>query len=143
MVVKKQNNKKEDTDMEMCYDGALVMPSSYAVMDNDEMTYVEGGWFSWSQVKKFGSAVVAICTPVTAVVSMINQVIKFGATIKGMTETAFATAVAKKVSATVGKIVAWITKYAGAIACVVGTVLGLIGGWALGSYIGKRIFAGR
>lgn len=32
--------------MEMCYDGALVMPSSYAVMDNDEMTYVEAG--AWS-----------------------------------------------------------------------------------------------
>lgn len=30
--------------MEMCYDGALVMPSSYAVMDEEEMTYVEGGW---------------------------------------------------------------------------------------------------
>ncbi len=29
--------------MEMCYDGALVMPSSYAVMDTEEMTYVEGG----------------------------------------------------------------------------------------------------
>ncbi len=29
--------------MDMCYDGALVMPSSYAVMDNEEMTYVEGG----------------------------------------------------------------------------------------------------
>ena len=29
--------------MEMCYDGALVMPSSYAVMDAEEMTYVEGG----------------------------------------------------------------------------------------------------
>lgn len=29
--------------MEMCYDGALVMPSSYAVMGEDEMTYVEGG----------------------------------------------------------------------------------------------------
>ncbi|MEY8425828.1 hypothetical protein AALB52_24770 [Lachnospiraceae bacterium 38-14] len=29
--------------MEMCYDGALVMPSSYAVMSEDEMTYVEGG----------------------------------------------------------------------------------------------------
>ncbi len=29
--------------MEMCYDGALVMPSSYAVMDEDEMMYVEGG----------------------------------------------------------------------------------------------------
>lgn len=29
--------------MDMCYDGALVMPSSYAVMDEEEMTYVEGG----------------------------------------------------------------------------------------------------
>ena len=30
--------------MEMCYDGTLVMPSIYAVMDEEEMTYVEGGW---------------------------------------------------------------------------------------------------
>ncbi len=29
--------------MEMCSDGALVMPSNYAVMSEDEMTYVEGG----------------------------------------------------------------------------------------------------
>lgn len=29
--------------MEMCYDGTLVMPSSYAVMSDEEMTYVEGG----------------------------------------------------------------------------------------------------
>lgn len=29
--------------MEMCYNGALVMPSSYAIMDTDEMTYVDGG----------------------------------------------------------------------------------------------------
>ena len=29
--------------MDMCYDGALVMPSSYVVMDEEEMTYVEGG----------------------------------------------------------------------------------------------------
>lgn len=29
--------------MEMCYSGALVMPSSYAVMDEDEMMYLEGG----------------------------------------------------------------------------------------------------
>ena len=29
--------------MEMCYDGALVMPSNYAVMNEDEMTYVDGG----------------------------------------------------------------------------------------------------
>ncbi|MCI5919284.1 MAG: hypothetical protein MRZ75_08195 [Roseburia sp.] len=29
--------------MDMCYEGALVMPSNYAVMDEEEMTYVEGG----------------------------------------------------------------------------------------------------
>lgn len=29
--------------MEMCYDGALVMPISYAVMDEEEMVYLEGG----------------------------------------------------------------------------------------------------
>lgn len=29
--------------MELCYEGGLVMPSSYAMMDEEEMTYVEGG----------------------------------------------------------------------------------------------------
>jgi len=29
--------------VELCYDGALVMPSNYAIMDEEEMTYVEGG----------------------------------------------------------------------------------------------------
>lgn len=29
--------------MEMCYDGALVMPKNYAVVNEEEMTYVEGG----------------------------------------------------------------------------------------------------
>ncbi len=27
--------------MEMCYNGALVMPSSYAMMDEEEMMYVK------------------------------------------------------------------------------------------------------
>lgn len=29
--------------MDMCYDGTLVMPSSYAMMEEDEMCYIEGG----------------------------------------------------------------------------------------------------
>ena len=29
--------------MEMCYDGALVMPNNYAIVDEEEMTYVDGG----------------------------------------------------------------------------------------------------
>ena len=41
----KQNMKNEGgvSKMVMTYDGALVMPSSYAVMNEEEMTYVEGG----------------------------------------------------------------------------------------------------
>lgn len=31
--------------MEMCYDGALVMPNSYAVVNEEEMTYVDGGFY--------------------------------------------------------------------------------------------------
>ena len=30
--------------MEMTYDGLLVMPSSYAVMDEEEMSYTVGGF---------------------------------------------------------------------------------------------------
>ena len=37
--------------MEMSYDGALVMPSSYAIMDEEEMCYVEGGWDTRSFVE--------------------------------------------------------------------------------------------
>ena len=29
--------------MNMCYDGVLMLPSSYAVMEEEEMSYVEGG----------------------------------------------------------------------------------------------------
>lgn len=42
--------------MEMCYDGALVMPSSYALMDEEEMTYVEGGVTGVRSFSTVGSA---------------------------------------------------------------------------------------
>lgn len=48
--------------MEMCYDGALVMPSSYAVMDEEEMMYVEGG----------ESVVVALTAAITAAGASYN-----------------------------------------------------------------------
>ena len=31
--------------MDMCYDGTLVLPSSYAMMDEHEMSYTEGGYY--------------------------------------------------------------------------------------------------
>lgn len=33
--------------MEMCYNGALVMPSNYAVVDSNEMEYIDGGANGW------------------------------------------------------------------------------------------------
>lgn len=39
----------------MCYDGALVMPSSYAVMSEEEMIYVEGGKYV-TQTKTLSAA---------------------------------------------------------------------------------------
>lgn len=38
--------------MEMCYDGALVMPSNFVTMDEEEMMYVEGGKFTRSSAKQ-------------------------------------------------------------------------------------------
>ena len=29
----------------MCYDGVLVMPTDYAVIKNDEMEYIDGGYY--------------------------------------------------------------------------------------------------
>ena len=35
---------RKEITMEICYDGALVMPKNYAVVDEEEMEYVEGGF---------------------------------------------------------------------------------------------------
>ncbi len=56
--------------MEMCYDGALVMPSSYALMDEDEMCYVEGG-ISWATAKQWGRT--ALCTVVCWFVGKVAE----------------------------------------------------------------------
>lgn len=52
--------------MEMCYDGALVMPSRYAVMGNDEMTYLEGGKaYSGAQGWACASLIAAVGTGIS------------------------------------------------------------------------------
>ncbi len=40
--------------MEMCYAGAIAMPSSYVVMNEEEMTYTEGGYEDVIEKKVFG-----------------------------------------------------------------------------------------
>ena len=55
--------------MDMCYDGALVLPSSYAVMDEEEMSYVEGG--ALSKVDK--ALIIGICaaSAITLTVALV------------------------------------------------------------------------
>ena len=64
--------------MEMTYDGALVMPSSFVAMDQDEMTYVEGGvtkvykgiqgWCVAGLLKAVGAGMVVFSRTVTKAV---------------------------------------------------------------------------
>lgn len=52
--------------MELCYSGVLVMPSSYAVMSEEEMTYTEAG--GKLRVKASASTVRSICRGGTTVI---------------------------------------------------------------------------
>ena len=42
-------------NMTMTYDGTMVMPKNFAVVTEDEMTYVDGGWnIRFDPTKRFG-----------------------------------------------------------------------------------------
>ena len=65
--------------MDMCYDGALVLPSSYAVMDEEEMCYTEGGCVVTINRKTIRSAfamvfgVVSTCMSVRGIAKKVVQ----------------------------------------------------------------------
>lgn len=51
--------------MDMCYDGTLVMPSNCVVMDEEEMTYVDGGgYISYNTIR--GVILTACINPIAA-----------------------------------------------------------------------------
>lgn len=126
--------------MEMCYDGALVMPGSYAVMSEDEMTYVEGGSSGngfWNKASTIGTAINIIVKllPLTCWMSSMTKAGKALRTVvslAGYTKKAFVNMVSN-----------WIVK-AGLCATksvatqVVGAVWGLTG-LSLGYMIAKGI----
>lgn len=99
--------------MDMCYDGALVLPSSYAVMDEEEMCYTEGAGIYISNGKLHSMAAIFMT-------ALINR-----PTLLARGITAVATAVSKIVS----KITQWIGR-------VMGGVAGSFFGWAIGAYCG-------
>ena len=102
--------------MEMCYDGALVMPSSYAVMDEEEMSYVEGGgiYINNSQLRDILAAYLIAYSTAPKIVA--------AGTIK----------VCKAISSIVGKFTSWVGR-------VLGGVAGSFVGWAIGAYCGWEL----
>lgn len=54
--------------MEMCYDGALVMPNHFVEISNDEMEYIDGGMTTWQKAIIIGAVVVAGAALITAVI---------------------------------------------------------------------------
>ena len=124
----------------MTYDGALVMPSSYAVMNEEEMCYVEGG-LSWDQAAKIGTGILAVIGACNTIVTAFQNAIKFGKWIKGIAQSTFVKGIATKVSAAIGRIVTWISSHLGVIAGVVGAMVGFAGGYYLGSEVAKKVFS--
>ena len=105
--------------MEMCYDGTLVMPSSYAVMSEEEMTYVEGG--ALTTVDK--AIIVGICVVSVAAltVAIVYGQLAFAAQILGWS----VKKVAKKAgaAAVVGCITASLGISGGAVWAVINFML--------------------
>lgn len=91
--------------MEMCYDEALVMPNSYALMNEEEMSYVEGGaLLFWEKV-----GLIAACMASTAVITValvygqLALAAKImGFTVKKLAKKAGAAAVVGCITATLG-----------------------------------------
>lgn len=64
--------------MEMTYGGALVMPSSYVMMDEEEMMYLEGGYRFEASVKtvaKVADVIIAVAFGIGAVTLCVRRLI--------------------------------------------------------------------
>lgn len=93
--------------MEMTYGGALVMPSSYAVMDEEEMMYLEGGFGIYLKNHQVADLILGFM----CAYSTIPRVVAAGALV---VSTACSAATSKIISlagslfgATVGSFVGW------------------------------------
>lgn len=126
--------------MEMTYDGALIMPSNYAILDEDEMAYIEGG-LSWDNAKTIAVGILAVVGACNTVMAAFNNAVKWGSLVKGISEAAFVSGVASKVSATIGKITAWISQFAGIVVGVLATLVAFAGGYYVGQKIGQAVFS--
>ncbi|SCP99978.1 hypothetical protein [Anaerobium acetethylicum] len=112
--------------MEMCYDGALVMPSSYAVMGEEEMTYLEAGeaYLSNKAIK----AVMIACALNPIATTLISLGIYKAVSMVKRAWTA--------VCANLGKL-------GGAIGCVIGFLLGAFTAAAIATTLIDALWCGK
>lgn len=112
--------------MEMCYDGALVMPSNYALMDEDEMTYVEGGGIATLKANLRGIYNL-VCNYMAKWMSgaTIGQALKRA----GLSWSAIGRMAGSysKLAWKIVNIISSVTKWLGSHAVIVGAVAGLAG----------------
>ena len=106
--------------MDMCYDGTLVMPSSYVLMDEEEMMYVEGGIAIPNWVVS-GAVNVGICVALGGVgTALTGSAIK---TLEKASARVFCTALKKKL------IALGVAQYVAGRACqIIPTVLTFVAG---------------
>lgn len=64
--------------MEMCYDGALVMPSNCVLVNEDEMMYIDGGTRYYSLTGLF-SLIIGTGTGAVSVYKSVKTLAKIGA----------------------------------------------------------------
>lgn len=110
--------------MEMTYDGTLVMPSNYAVMDEEEMTYFEGGSLATLKSNLNGLYyIVSSWVIKRSLGQTAGQMIKAsGLTLTGIAAMAGSYAsLVYKVASIVSSVTAWLGAHVWAIACI-GTV---------------------
>ena len=70
--------------MEMCYNSELVMPNNYVVINEEEMTYVDGGWdLKWNVTKTWGIPT-GVNVTLTATVSECAWIVAAGAAFAGV-----------------------------------------------------------
>jgi hypothetical protein len=59
-VIHENYGIRKEFKMEMMYNGTLVMPNNYAVVNEEEMTYVEGGGTFYIQIGKKSPIITAL-----------------------------------------------------------------------------------
>lgn len=115
--------------MDLRYDGALVLPSSYAIMDEEEMTYVEGG-----AKRVIASYTATQCSRMAAIACIAGGIVT---AIAGGATVVSAVATVLSCGAT-----AAITAICAGIMCVAGGTTAAISGylWYCSTYNGLNVY---